>query len=63
MKGVFVLEEFGNYPHFDSRPVRDTAVTQSHEEQIELSCSVLLDVEVCMSFTVGTKVINKTVGC
>uniref|UniRef100_A0A9J8DL33 MAP kinase-activating death domain protein n=1 Tax=Cyprinus carpio carpio TaxID=630221 RepID=A0A9J8DL33_CYPCA len=34
VKGVFVLEEFGNYPHFDSRPVRDTAVTQSHEEQM-----------------------------
>uniref|UniRef100_A0A4W4H6Z2 MAP kinase-activating death domain protein n=1 Tax=Electrophorus electricus TaxID=8005 RepID=A0A4W4H6Z2_ELEEL len=28
VKGVFVLEEFGNYPHFDSRPVRGTAVIQ-----------------------------------
>uniref|UniRef100_A0A8B9RNK4 MAP kinase-activating death domain protein n=1 Tax=Astyanax mexicanus TaxID=7994 RepID=A0A8B9RNK4_ASTMX len=31
VKGVFVLEEFGNYPHFDSRPVRDTAVNQTTE--------------------------------
>uniref|UniRef100_A0A9J8CCJ3 MAP kinase-activating death domain protein n=1 Tax=Cyprinus carpio carpio TaxID=630221 RepID=A0A9J8CCJ3_CYPCA len=38
VKGVFFLEEFGNYPHFDSRPVRDTAVTQSHAE--ERSCHV-----------------------
>lgn len=28
VKGVFVLEEFGNYPHSDSRPVHDTAVNQ-----------------------------------
>uniref|UniRef100_A0A672R136 MAP kinase-activating death domain protein n=1 Tax=Sinocyclocheilus grahami TaxID=75366 RepID=A0A672R136_SINGR len=29
VKGVFVLEEFGNYPHFDSRPVLGTGMQTS----------------------------------